>query len=61
MRSQSISIKVFLLFTVILFPVAPKFAPGGCKASRLGETMTMIGDRSAEGHFHNSDHHPTRH
>jgi Gluconolactonase len=32
MRSQSISIKVFLLFTVILFPLAPKFAPGGLQS-----------------------------
>ena len=45
MRSQSISIKVFLLFTVILFPLAPKFAPGGLQALLAWETMTMIGDR----------------
>jgi hypothetical protein len=32
MRSQAISIKVFLLFTVILFPLAPKFAPGGLQS-----------------------------
>jgi sugar lactone lactonase YvrE len=32
MRSQSISIKIFLLFTVILFPLAPKFAPGGLQS-----------------------------
>ena len=29
MKSRTISIKVFLLFTFILFPLAPKFAPGG--------------------------------
>src|SRR6267142_6854913 len=32
MRSQSISIKIFLLFTFILFPLAPKFAPGGLQS-----------------------------
>lgn len=32
MKSQSISIKVFLLFTVILFPLAPKLAPGGLQS-----------------------------
>jgi sugar lactone lactonase YvrE len=32
MKSRTISIKVFLLFTVILFPLAPKFAPGGLQS-----------------------------
>jgi len=32
MRSQSIFLTVFLLFTVILFPLAPKFAPGGLQS-----------------------------
>ena len=32
MRSQSIFIKILLLFTVILFPLAPKFAPGGLQS-----------------------------
>src|SRR5580765_2941543 len=32
MKSRTISIKVFLLFTVILFPLAPKFAAGGLQS-----------------------------